>query len=50
MWDAAECLKSIHRYHLTRSEVKCLLCGVKKAVHDVLRKDLAGAHIILITR
>ena len=38
------------KYHLTRSDVKCLLCGVQKAVHDVLRQDMAGAHIILITR
>ena len=38
------------KYHLTRSEVKCLLCGVQKAIHDVLRNDMAGAHIILITR
>ena len=38
------------KYHLTRSAVKCLLCGVQKAVHEVLRQNMAGAHLILITR
>ena len=38
------------KYHLSGSPVQCLLCGVQKAVHDVLRNDFAGANIILITR
>jgi len=38
------------KYHLSRSDSKCLLCGVQKAIHDVLRNNMAGAHLILITR
>lgn len=38
------------KYHLTRTSVKCLLCGVQKAVHEVLINKMAGAHIVLITR
>lgn len=40
------------KYHLNRdkSGVKCLLCGIKKAIHEVLRSNMAGAHLILVTR
>ena len=38
------------KYHLSRSDVKCLLCGVQKAIHDVLRNNMAGAHLVFITR
>jgi hypothetical protein len=34
------------KYHLSRSDVKCLLCGVQKAIHDVLRNNMAGAHLV----
>ena len=32
------------------SDVKCLLCGVKQAIQEVLRSNMAGAHLILMTR
>ena len=38
------------KYHLSRSDVKCLLCGVQKAIHEVLRNNMAGAHLVFITR
>jgi hypothetical protein len=38
------------KYHLSRSDVKCLLCGVQKAIHDVLRNNMAGAHLVFVTR
>ena len=27
-----------------------MLCGVHKAIHDVLRNDMAGAHLVIISR
>lgn len=38
------------KYHLSHSDVKCLLCGVQKAIHEVLRINMAGAHLVLVTR
>ena len=38
------------KYHLSNSDVKCLLCGVKQAIQEVLRSNMAGAHLILMTR
>ena len=38
------------KYHLSHIDVKCLLCGVQKAIHDVLRNNMAGAHLVIISR
>ena len=38
------------KYHLSNSDVKCLLCGVRQAIQEVLRGNMAGAHLILMTR
>ena len=38
------------KYHLAHTDIKCLLCGVHKAIHDVLRNDMAGAHLVIISR
>jgi calcium-activated chloride channel regulator 4 len=39
------------KYHLSHSgDVKCLLCGVQQAIQEVLRGNMAGAHLVLVTR
>ena len=38
------------KYHLSQSDIKCLLCGVQQAIQEVLRGKMAGAHLILLTR
>ena len=38
------------KYHLSHTDIKCLLCGVHKAIHDVLRNSMAGAHLVIISR
>ena len=38
------------KYHLSHTDVKCLLCGVQQAIQEVLRGHMAGAHLILLTR
>ena len=38
------------KYHLSHSDVKCLLCGVQQAIQEVLRGNMAGAHLVLLTR
>ena len=38
------------KYHLSHTDIKCLLCGVHKAIHDVLRNNMAGAHLVIISR
>ena len=38
------------KYHLSHTDVKCLLCGVQQAIQEVLRGNMAGAHLVLLTR
>ena len=38
------------KYHLSRSDKRCVLCSLQKVVHDVVRDNHAGTHIILITQ
>ena len=38
------------KYHLSRKGGTCLLCGIQKAIHDVLRNNMAGAHLIIMSR
>lgn len=40
------------KYHLDRippGGIKCLFCGVKSAIHEVLRNNMDGAHLVLVT-
>ena len=37
------------RYHLSRFDQKCVLCALQKIVHEVVRDNHAGTHIILLT-
>ena len=37
------------RYHLSRSDQRCVLCALQKIVHEVVRDNHAGTHIILLT-
>ncbi len=37
------------RYHLSRSDQRCVLCSLQKVVHEVVRDNHAGTHIILLT-
>ena len=38
------------RYHLARSDQRCVLCSLQKVVHEVVRDNHAGTHIILLTQ
>ena len=38
------------KYHLSRSEKRCVLCSLQKVLHEVVRDNHAGTHIILITQ
>ena len=38
------------KYHLSRSEKRCVLCSLQKVLNEVIRDNRAGAHIILITQ
>ena len=38
------------KYHLSSSNERCVLCALQKAVHDVVRDNQAGTHIILMTQ
>ena len=38
------------KYHLSRSEKRCVLCSLQKVLHQVVRDNHAGTHIILITQ
>lgn len=38
------------RYQLSRSDQKCVLCSLQKVVHEVIKDNHAGAHIILVTQ
>jgi len=37
------------RYHLSRSDQRCVLCSLQKVVHEVVRDNHSGTHIILLT-
>ncbi len=39
------------KYHLSRSDKRCVLCALQKVVHEVLAPEtLAGTHLVLLTR
>ncbi len=38
------------KYHLSRSDKRCVLCALQKVIHDVVSDHKAGTHIILLTQ
>ena len=38
------------KYHLSRSDKRCVLCAMQKVIHEVVSDHQAGTHIVLVTR
>jgi hypothetical protein len=38
------------KYHLSRSDKRCVLCAMQKVIHEVVSDHKAGTHIVLVTR
>lgn len=38
------------KYHLSKSDKRCVLCALQKVIHEVVSDHKAGTHIILITQ
>lgn len=38
------------KYHLSKSDERCVLCALQKVIHEVVSDHKAGTHIILVTQ
>ena len=38
------------KYHLSRSDKRCVLCAMQKVIHEVVSDHKAGTHIVLLTQ